>query len=392
MVAQSLSEYYLRAESLAFEWLERLTSRRSWLWTGTFLTTCVCLILAFPSYQDLHPEPSRAGKTWQAVLMKGEDLRWNVLEKFGPSTNAARVNFRLTGPLLVQVFQLGIPELVAVQAAAGILLLAISHWLAWRLCGDRAAALLFALGIGATWAGATAFCELRGVFDGVALCLLAAALASPNALLTMICVFLAAWTDERALVAFPLLLSSLWVVHTSSQSGEGNKGNRGRLIAGAIAGCGLHLVSRFLYANWARIPHRFDGNGLDVLLNQINNIPMGTWAGLEGGWILVCSAMLIACAREKKLWVLSFAVTIGLVLLVGHCVVDISRTTAFLLPALFGGLAVLSATESKLMVRRVVFLSSVVSLLWPMYYVGGKSTIWWVYPLPIQLIRLALGR
>jgi len=39
-----------------------------------------------------------------------------------------------------------------------------------------------------------------------------------------------------------------------------------------------------------------------------------------------------------------------------------------------------------------VFLSTLISVLWPMYYVGGKSTIWWVYPLPLQLIRIAMGR
>lgn len=82
----------------------------------------------------------------------------------------------------------------------------------------------------------------------------------------------------------------------------------------------------------------------------------------------------------------------GIVLVASLAVVDISRTTAFLLPALFAGLAILKVSETDANYRRVVLLSSAVSVFWPMYYVGGKSTIWWVYPLPIQMIRLITGR
>jgi len=388
----TLADFYASAQAWAYGICQRVTSGHNWPIAATALTVAMCLLMAFPSYQDFRADPDKAGKTWKAVLLKGKDLGWNVLEAFGPSTNAARVNFRLTGPVLVKTLKLGVPGLVTVLALAGAFLLGICVWLAGKICGDKAIGLLAGIGVAATWAGATAFCELRGVFDGLALCFLMSALAFQNPVVIAIFVFLAAWTDERALVNFPLLLVSMWVLHGDSAEGQASGRARLKSIAGAVSGFTIHLLSRAAYARWFGIPHRFDGNGIEVLMNQINNIPMGIWSGLEGGWIIICSAAYLAWVQGRRIWLAMFLASISLVLVVSFAVVDISRTTAFLLPAFFAGLAVLRASEEAFTVRRIVFLSTLVSVLWPMYYVGGKSTIWWVYPLPVQLIRIAMGR
>lgn len=359
---------------------------------ATLFVVLATLFLAFPSYQTLHLDPAKAGKTWQAVLEKGADLQWNVLEKYGPSTNAARVNFRLTGPVLSRLLSVGILGLVTVQAVAGIGLLMISVSLGAKLSGSRAIGIIVATGIGATWAGATAFCELRGVFDGIALCLLMGALASRAFVTAAACIFVACWTDERALVAFPLLLVTRFAVEDRIMDLNDPKSWLSGVAGGMLFGVIAHLISRGWYAAWAGIPHRFDGNGLSVLLNQINNGPMGGWTGLEGGWGLVGGALVVAWARGWRAWSLLYAGTIGIVLVVSLAVVDISRTTAFVLPALFAGLRILRCSESEENFRRLILVCAAVSVVWPMYYAGGKSTIWWTYPLPIQVFRLMLGR
>lgn len=381
------------AEEAAYAAAGRLTQGKLWLVWSTGLVVILSLFLAFPSYQDLSSDPQQAGKTWQAVVAKSENLRWNVLEKFGPSTNAARVNFRLTAPALNRLLHAGIPGLVMLQAFAGVFLLGTCVWLAATASGSRLIGLMTGVGAGATWAGATAFCELRGVFDGIALCLMLGAMASRGFVVAAVCVFAACWTDERALVSFPLLAVSAWMLYRAAPEYKTCGGTRlTGPIGGMTLGILLHLASRFLYAAWAGLPHRFDGNGLEVLLSQINNAPMGVWSGLEGGWLAVAGAVIVAWSRGQRLWSLVCLGAIGLVLAVSLAVVDISRTTAFLLPVLFAALAILRASEREESFRRLVFLSAAISVLWPMYYVGGKSTIWWVYPLPMQLIRLATGR
>lgn len=384
---------YEQVEEAVYAVAGKVTQGKWWLVWSTGLAVLLSLFLAFPSYQELSSDPQQAGKTWQAVLAKGKNLRWNVLEEFGPSTNAARVNFRLTGPMLNKLVHGGIPALVMLQAFAGVVLLGLCVWLAATASGSRAIGLVAAIGAGATWAGVTAFCELRGVFDGIALCLMLGAMASRGFGVAAVCMFVACWTDERALVSFPLLLASSWMLYRTVPEynrwrGAAINGPVGGMVFGALA----HVASRVLYAAWAGLPHRFDGNGLEVLLSQINNAPMGVWSGLEGGWLTVVGAVIVAWGRSQRLWSLIYLSAIGVVLGVSLAVVDISRTTAFLLPAPFAGLAILKESETEASFKRVVFLSAAISVLWPMYYVGGKSTIWWEYPLPMQMIRLMTGR
>lgn len=42
-------------------------------------------------------------------------------------------------------------------------------------------------------------------------------------------------------------------------------------------------------------------------------------------------------------------------------------------------------------VHRVALVCLALSAVWPIYYVGGKHSIWWSYPLPVQVIRLITG-
>lgn len=205
--------------------------------------------------------------------------------------------------------------------------------------------------------------------------------------------FVARWSDERALVASPLLLVSSWYFYRAVPNHPvGRRSEINGAVGGMIFGMLAHAFSRLAYSSWAGVPHRYDGNGLGIFLNQMNNMPMGVRTSLERGWIPVAAAMLIAWRRGWPVWSLCYFCAIGIVLAVSLAVVDISRTTAFVLPALFASLAILKESETVENYRRIVFLSSAVSMLWPMYYVGGKSTIWWVYPLPIQVIRLISGR
>ena len=38
-------------------------------------------------------------------------------------------------------------------------------------------------------------------------------------------------------------------------------------------------------------------------------------------------------------------------------------------------------------IRNILILCFIISFVFPSYWVGGKSSIWWQYPMPIQIIR-----
>ena len=92
--------------------------------------------------------------------------------------------------------------MLGIFAIAGTLLLYLLLGAAYDACDSRRVAALIGLSAVSVWPGLTAFHELRGgYYDAVALCLVVAAFATPSRILTGIFVFLAAWTDERALIA-----------------------------------------------------------------------------------------------------------------------------------------------------------------------------------------------
>lgn len=357
-------------------------SGRFWTIKTALLVTAISLFLAFPSYESLRA-PSA---TWDAVLSKAEDLRYNVLQDHGESTNAARVNFRLTVPVVSRVLGLNMYGLVAFQFLCGVALFALSAQLADNLTGDRFTALCLTLAIAGTYAGTTSFLELRGIFDGVALFLVMCALSTRRWWAVALFVFLAAWTEERTLIVMPCVLA--YYALTSERLGWRSLVTAP--VAGVFLGITVYVGSYVLYANVFSIPVTYAGNGLYVLIGQINIFPMAIWTAFEGGWLIV--AMGILCLIRMPQRMVATLVVLGLVaiLIASVMVVDVSRTTAFALPALFVALAAIAKHYSASEVRQLTLAAAAVSLLWPMYYAGGQRSIWWSYPMPFQIVRWVL--
>lgn len=358
-------------------------------WTSRVVvgTLLILFFLSCPSYEAY--EGNRGVGTWKAVMMKADNLTYNLLNDFGPTSNASRVNFRLLMPALARVTGMGPAGLLVVQGIAGVLLLFLVAALAYRETSSRTVAALVTLMTGSTFAGTTSFVEHRGVFDGVSICLMLGCMYFSNPALIALFLFAAGWNDERALLAAPLI-----VVYRLVQGRDGRAFHFASFFSspliGLYLGGALHLVSRWYYLTQYAIPHRFDGNGIRVLLNQINMIPMGLWTAFEGGWLLLPLALLILYRQRQYVVAILFVLALSGLLLVSLSVVDVSRTTAYCLPAVFVCLALLSRTESPDTVWRLCCVACLISLLWPAYYVGGKSSIWWQYPLPLQILRWTL--
>jgi hypothetical protein len=291
-------------------------------------------------------------------------------------------------PVLARVLHLNTYGLLAVQFLAGVLLFVCCARLAERTTGSRLAAAFVSLTVAGTYAGSAAFVEIRGLFDGVAITLLLLCMQTRRPALIAVALFAAAWTDERAIIASPLVL--LFHLAEASGSRPPYRAFLQRPIAGALAGLMLHGITRIAYLTAYQIPHRFDGNGLEVLARQVNMIPMALWTAFEGGWFLVALGLAILF-RKRKFVILSWLVAaLGVLLAVSVAVVDISRTTAYALPALFVALIALAREEQPAIVESCSVIAFSLSALWPAYYAGGEKTIWWQYPFPLQLVRWIL--
>lgn len=198
------------------------------------------------------------------------------------------------------------------SAMCGIVLFYQLLGVVHAVAASRRVALFTCLSVACAWPGATAFHELRGgYYDALCLCLLVAAFAARSRLLIATLVFLAVWTDERALVGALFLL----LFYAFSKFA----------FAGRVSAVVIAIVAYF----------------------SLPAIPLAIWSGLGGSWMLVLCG-IAALFKQKR----------------------------YQKAALF--CAVLTAAT---------LVSGAIAFLIPTYYLEGSSGLWWLHPLPFQLMR-----
>lgn len=364
-------------ETRANHWIHSVTNRNNWLWVSALLFTAIALFFSFPSYSDLNPAE------WQPLFDKANNLFAN--SSYGEGSHAAKLTFRLVLPMIVHYTHLNITGVLVLLGIVGLLNFYLIVRLSNNILHGKREAFIIGLCTALIYLGKCSFTELRGtMFDGLAMCFLLCALNSRNNLLMMLFIFLAAWTDERALVASALV----WVYY---------------LIKNDHKRIGLRLFTPqalWIYAAWAAYAAgRYflgyyygmqpdnKGVGLSVLLDQINNIPIGIWSALEGLWIIVLYGMILLYRNKHYFELLKYAGMCALILLIGVSVVDITRSVLYIFPAVFAALLAIHKYADKTTLNRLLWIALLLCLAYPAYYTGGKSSIWWTYPLPLQMLR-----
>lgn len=354
-----------------------------WHIKSSFVIIGAILFFAFPSLDKFS---LGQGATWDAVQKKSATISYDVLDDYSAGTNASKVNFRLTAPVISNIFGLDAYGMYAIQVLAGIGIIFFSLSIAERLTNSRLFAFFVTLMIGSTYAGRTGFVESRGLFDAVAICFLLLPLRFQNPLVIFSSIFLSAWTDERGLIASSLILI-FFLVQDCDRPGFSIRILFSPKLVAVFFAWIAYFAVRFAYAAHYGISTAYGGIGLSVLKNQINMIPMGMWTAFEGGWILVGYAVLsLFLARDYMKGILLTG-SLAIILIVSLSVVDISRSTAYAVPAVFVALLILMRTEEVKHIKSVLELCLALSVAWPAYYAGGDRTIWWQYPLPFQVLR-----
>lgn len=385
----SIQNFFIQLEQHTLQLIENITSGPLWAVKTTIVILGLALFFSFPSYDDLNLNEHERG-VWNAVILKSRDLTLDLSEFYSPSSNPGKVNFRLTGPLIGHLLGLSILGLVVMQAIAGVLLVYFSVLITERITSDRIVAFLVTLLIGATYTGVVSFVELKGRFDGLGICFLVAALLVRRPICITLFILLAAWTDERGLVASPLVLV-FYLLNLSSERKFRVKNFFSLQLFSIYLAWGLYFVTRFFYAYVLNLPQSYKQDGFHVLFKQINMIPMGLWTAFEAGWLLILLAFLVLAAERRWAFAFLFAGALMLLFTVALGVVDISRTTAFAVPALYIAIRILKNTLTTVELRRYSLIACLGTVFWPTYYAGGVNSIWWVYPLPLQILRFVLA-
>ncbi len=352
-------------------------SGKRWKAKALLLVLAFCLFRAFPNYHFLQ-EPGVAA-SWRNAAIKSAQPQADMARLFPRDSHEAKLTFRLTVPLLARLLPLPTTGLLLLFAACGVLSLYQILLVAFRVTGSRASALWLCLAAGCTWPGALPFHQLLGGFyDAVALCLLLAAMSVEIPIVAGLCIFAAAWTDERALLAAALVFLF-----------ELARANRRAKALAIVLGTVAYAATRLYFAAQYSLHTAWEGTGLSVFLAHVNVAPLGLWSGLGGGWLLVVAALAILLWRGHRALASALLLTLAAITAAALCVDDTTRSMAYALPALLLAATVVAKSEGARATERLARIAALVCILTPTLFVQSGS-LTWLLPFPVQLIRWLL--
>lgn len=143
---------------------------------------------------------------WVALKLKIDSPMTDMAKLYPSESNWAKRTFRIVPSAVAHVIHLGIPGFFALQVLAGVgQMYLLLGWIL-RATGNRGDAFLLTALLATTYYGGAAFFDSRGWGDPFAYFFLTAALVTANPGVSAVMIFLAGFTDERAIPASLLVL------------------------------------------------------------------------------------------------------------------------------------------------------------------------------------------
>lgn len=366
--------------------MDRIATGIYWALRSALVIAMMSLFLHFPAYGYLidHLVGRSDLPEWNNVLAQRDQLF--TPQEHSPETHRAKTAFRLTVPVLAKVLRLDIVGLMALSTFIGVLDLYLSLLLAERFTNDKRQAFLFTLCLAMIYAGSAAFFDVWGFFDAFGYFFLLLALyARRQWYIVFLAVFLASFTDERALIAS----SVVFVFHWQEHRRQGAANLPINALACAAAWC-LYFLCRWGLSARFHFQTHTDLIGLPSLKMNEPLLMWSAWMMFEGGWLLVLPMFLIPMFRVDQRRYIPYAWCALLIFAVGICVMDTTRSVAYGSIILVPALCYATETWDRIRTQRILLFAALVSLLQPMNFMLGGRELLSVDPLPIKIIFWAL--
>jgi hypothetical protein len=310
---------------------------------------------------------------WRTVVeLKVNDPWLDYRRAFPAESNEAKRNFRIAVPLLAHATGFGIAAVPVVRFALQAVLLVGLLLAAERACGDRVAALATALAVAGTYVGTSVWMDDWGWFDNCAQAFMVAALVCRRPFWSCAVVVAAAFTDERALLAVPLIvLYRFWT------------GARRPLVWAPLIAVPAYFLGRLLAALAFRISTSMAGiAAADMIQPNLRVSVLGAWSSLEGGWLLVAIACVAALRARNRLGALLLAAAALVPVAASVAVIDFSRSASYAFPATLAALALWAmqpgengVAVDRATLRRWTAVAAALSLLSPDVFIMGRTFI-----------------
>lgn len=353
-----------------------------WIKLG-FFSMFVSLFFAFPSY-DLILK-GKAEFWWKSVI---EQTREPFVQKsYWAGSHDAKLAFRLTPPLIGKVLGLNRNGYLLLQISFFAMFFFLLTRTLLSLTSDIVSTAYLSLGFATTFVGSVLVSDYRGLFDGIAYTFMLMAMCWRNPLLIFAAAFLASFTDERALVAMPLILLYLIVRESNIKELDLKFLIKGDRYSWAVAAsCIAYTVCRLLLAQIFGLKTNSADEHIWLIGKQIDSWAIGLWTGLEGFWLVIIAAGMILLLTKRYAALLATGVAALMVFLVAANVLDITRSMAYMFPLAILSVCIIEKTEKK-HANYLYFAAMIISAL-PSYNIVEESTFTMFHPLLVQILRM----
>ncbi len=362
----------------------RIVGCKFWAARVTLIALTLALFGSTPSFPLVFSNYYQ--QTWKNVVKKFENPLYDPSKTEIASSHDSKLTFRLTVPMIGWALGLGPRSTLILFYFVGVSLLYMATRLGERVSRSREVAFYMTLTVASIWPGITSFVVLSGgVYDGVAILLLLCALLARSPAAIASCVFLAEWTDERGILASPLVL----LFHGLTLQGDCLQFQplRPQALAVPAAWVGYATIRFYLACHFGLSTSQ--DPWFHNFVSQIHLLPIGLWTALEGGWILVIASLVDLWFKRRKRLAAWFLLALSPLGILGIAVLDVTRSMAYLVPAIFLAIKVLREYEDPTSLKRLCLFAALVSVSCPNYYADNFVEVEWLLPLPLSVLRWA---
>ncbi|MFM2284290.1 MAG: hypothetical protein RL222_1794 [Bacteroidota bacterium] len=367
MITERLVQLYHRGNSL----LERFAARKNWQAELTILSTLLLLFFAFPSYDLIYGEFL---PFWERIFVQAAHPLTNF--NYDPASHESKQAFRLLIPLLIRFTGLHIAGMIVLQHLVGMMSILLFTQIAYRITADKIITILLTLAYVSLGVGRSSFISNCALFDGFAFFFLLLSLRFSSVFLIFLSLTCAAWIDERGLIASSLIF--VWYLM------YGNK----KQVAAVVLAWIVYFALRFYLAHAFGLHTSTGAVGFHIFVNQMNNAPMGLWTGMEGFWVMFMMSLAVLWWKKQWHYLLMLSGSVAIIAIVALMVIDISRSMFYMLPAIIIALRIVKENETTQHFSALVWITLLLSALFPAYIVGDVNVLNWQYPFPLQVLRL----
>ncbi|MCF0052634.1 hypothetical protein LXM25_21360 [Dyadobacter sp. LJ53] len=298
----------------------------------------------------------------------------------GRETHGAKIDFRLTVPLLAKAIGVSganaktVVFIYIIQSALLIpFLFVLIKLLLQHL--SRSSVLPIVLGISTIYLAKAFIWDYDFWFDGFAYFFLLLGLYFQNRMAIFLTLTLACWTDERSVIA----LSSIFLFHLLSENNFNIRSVKGFWSTSRWAGRRSNivlLVAIFYLASRFFLSDRFglhtptgEGSGVELSLipYQLKHRLAGVFLSFEGLWILFLIAIAQLLRRGETLLALAIASIMLIHIVIAYSVFDITRSMTYGFPLMI--LAAIIIQKHEFTVSKDIYRgASLICILLPTQY------------------------